>query len=147
MHQVVAPPAGRRLQKSAHDHPHFWRNAMRIKAIGFVAIPVTDMDRARRFYEGVLGLKEIGRFMDGKWIEYGIGNDTLCIASINETWTPSDQGTGAALELEDFDEAIAELKKANVKFALEPFDSPVCHMAIVQDPDGNKLMIHKLKES
>ena len=79
---------------------------MKIKEIGFVAIPVTDMDRARKFYEGVLGLKEIGRFMDGKWIEYGIGKDTLCIASISDTWTPSDQGTGAALEMEDFEEAI-----------------------------------------
>jgi catechol 2,3-dioxygenase-like lactoylglutathione lyase family enzyme len=67
---------------------------MKIKKIGFVAIPVTDMKRAREFYEGVLGLKESTRFMDGKWIEYDIGDDTLCIASISNTWTPSDQGTG-----------------------------------------------------
>ncbi len=111
---------------------------MKVKEIGFVAIPVTDMDRARAFYEGVLGLKETQRFMDGKWIEYGIGKDTLAIASINDTWTPSDQGTGAALEMENFDEAIAELRKANVKFAWEPFESPVCHMAIVQDRMGTK---------
>ncbi|MEY2558642.1 MAG: hypothetical protein QOE34_2067 [Verrucomicrobiota bacterium] len=120
---------------------------MKVKEIGFVAIPVTDMERARKFYEGVLGLKESGRFMDGKWIEYGIGKDTLCVASISDTWTPSDQGTGAALEMENFEEAIAELKKANVTFAMDAFESPVCHMAIVQDPDGNKLMIHKLKAS
>jgi predicted enzyme related to lactoylglutathione lyase len=119
---------------------------MKIKEIGFVAIPVTNMERARKFYEGILGLKESGRFMDGKWIEYGVGKDTLAIASISDTWTPSDQGTGA-LEMEDFDEAIAELKKANVKFAWEAFESPVCHMAIVQDPDGNKIMIHKLKSA
>ena len=118
---------------------------MKIKEIGFVAIPVTDMERARRFYEGVLGLKESGRFMDGKWIEYGVGKDTLVVASISDTWTPSDQGTGAALEMEDFDEAIKQLRAANVKFAADAFETPVCHMAIVQDPDGNKLMIHKLK--
>ena len=118
---------------------------MKIKEIGFVAIPVTDMDRARKFYEGVLGLKESCRFMDGKWIEYGIGKDTIAIANISDTWVPSDQGTGVALEMENFDEAIAELKKANVKFAWDAFESPVCHMAIVQDPDGNKIMIHKLK--
>lgn len=118
---------------------------MKVKEIGFVAIPVTDMERARKFYEGVLGLKEICRFMEGKWIEYGIGKDTLAIASISDTWTPSDQGTGAALEMENFDEAIAELKKANVTFAMDAFESPCCHMAIVQDPDGNKLMIHQLK--
>ena len=120
---------------------------MRIKEIGFVGIPVTDMERARKFYEGVLGLKESGRFMDGKWIEYGVGKDTLAIASISDTWTPSDQGTGAALEMEDFDEAIKQLKEANVKFAAAAFETPVCHMAVIQDPDGNKLMIHKLKAS
>jgi predicted enzyme related to lactoylglutathione lyase len=120
---------------------------MKIKEIGFVAIPVTDIGRARKFYEGVLGLQKSGEFMEGKWIEYGVGNDTLAIASMNETWTPSDQGTGAALEMEDFETAIAELKSAGVKFASEPFETPVCHMAIVQDPEGNKLMIHKLKSA
>jgi predicted enzyme related to lactoylglutathione lyase len=118
---------------------------MKIKAIGFVAIPVTDVSRARRFYEDVLGLEKSGEFMNGQWIEYGIGKDTLAIANVGEHWTPSEQGTGAALEMEDFDGAIAELKKANVRFAAEVFETPVCHMAVIQDPDGNKLMIHKLK--
>ena len=30
---------------------------MKVKEIGFVAVPVTDLERARDFYEGVLGLK------------------------------------------------------------------------------------------
>jgi predicted enzyme related to lactoylglutathione lyase len=83
--------------------------------------------------------------MGGKWIEYAIGDDTLAIANVSDTWTPSDQGTGAALEVEDFDEAIKRLKDRHVRFAAEPFETPCCHMAVVQDPDGNKLMIHKLK--
>jgi predicted enzyme related to lactoylglutathione lyase len=120
---------------------------MKVKEIGFVAIPVTDVKRSRAFYEGLLGLQKSGEFMDGLWIEYGAGKDTLAIANVGETWTPSDQGTGAALEMEDFDAAIAELKKANVTFAAEAFETPVCHMAVIQDPDGNKLMIHKLKAS
>jgi len=120
---------------------------MKIKEIGFVAIPVTDIARARKFYECVLGLQKTEEFMDGQWIEYGIGKDTLAIANVSPDWTPSDQGTGAAFELEDFDGAITELKKANVRFAAEAFETPVCHMAVVQDPDGNKIMIHKLKSA
>ena len=118
---------------------------MKIKEIGFVAIPVTDMKRARSFYEEVLSLKMSDEMMDGKWIEYAIGYDTLAIANVRDTWTPSDQGTGAALEVEDFDEAIKRLQDRHVRFAAEPFETPCCHMAVVQDPDGNKLMIHKLK--
>jgi predicted enzyme related to lactoylglutathione lyase len=118
---------------------------MRIKKIGFVAIPVTDIPRARKFYEDVLGLKVSDEMMSGKWIEYAVGNDTLSIANVSDAWKPSDQGTGAALEVEDFDAAIRELKDQDVPFAAEPFETPCCHMAVVQDPDGNKLIIHKLK--
>jgi len=118
---------------------------MKIKAIGFVAIPVTNIDRARSFYEEVLGLRTSDEMMGGKWIEYAVGEDTLAIANVSDTWTPSDQGTGAAFEVEDFDEAIDRLRGRHVRFAAEPFETPCCHMAVVQDPDGNKLIIHKLK--
>ncbi len=118
---------------------------MKIKAIGFVAIPVTDIERARSFYEGVLGLRTSDEMMGGKWIEYAVGDDTLAVANVSDTWTPSDQGTGAAFEVEDFDEAIDRLRDRHVRFAAEPFETPCCHMAVVQDPDGNKLIIHKLK--
>ena len=118
---------------------------MKIKEIGFVAIPITDIPRARKFYEDVLGLQVSDEMMGGKWIEYAVGEDTLAIANVGDTWTPSDQGTGAAFEVEDFDEAIDRLRDRQVRFAAEPFETPCCHMAVVQDPDGNKLIIHKLK--
>jgi predicted enzyme related to lactoylglutathione lyase len=118
---------------------------MKIEKIGFVAIPVTDIPRARKFYEEVIGLTVSDEMMGGKWIEYGIGEDTLAIANVSDMWRPSDQGTGAAFEVEDFDEAIQRLKDRHVRFAAEPFETPCCHMAVVQDPDGNKLIIHKLK--
>jgi predicted enzyme related to lactoylglutathione lyase len=118
---------------------------MKIKEIGFVAIPVTDIPRARKFYEDLLGLKIAEEMMSGKWIEYAVGEDTLAIANVGDSWTPSDQGTGAALEVENFDDAIKRLKNRHVSFAAEPFETPCCHMAVIQDPDGNKLIIHKLK--
>jgi predicted enzyme related to lactoylglutathione lyase len=118
---------------------------MKIKAIGFVAIPVTDVKRARSFYENVLGLEVSDEMMSGKWVEYAVGDNTLAIANVSDEWTPSDQGTGAAFEVEDFDEAIRRLRDQQVPFAAEPFETPCCQMAVVQDPDGNKLIIHKLK--
>jgi predicted enzyme related to lactoylglutathione lyase len=118
---------------------------MRINTIAFVGIPVTDMNRAREFYEGVLGLAVSGEMMAGKWIEYTVGDNTLAIANVGQQWKPSDQGTGAALEVENFEEAINKLRRQGVRFAAEPFETPCCHMAVVQDPDGNKLIIHKLK--
>src|SRR5438309_252329 len=118
---------------------------MKAKRIAFAGIPVTDMKRARAFYEGVLGLEVSGEFGDGVWIEYELGPDTLALANVGEQWTPSDQGTSVAIEVDDFDAAINKLKVAVIRFAAEPMETPVCHMAVVQDPDGNKLIIHKLK--
>jgi predicted enzyme related to lactoylglutathione lyase len=118
---------------------------MKVTALAFVGIPVTDIIRARAFYEGVLGLKVSEEMMSGKWVEYSIGNNTLAIASVGPQWLPSDQGTGAALEVENFDEAMKSLKDKNVPFTTEPFESPCCWMAIINDPDGNNIVIHKLK--
>jgi predicted enzyme related to lactoylglutathione lyase len=118
---------------------------MKINGLAFVGIPITDMERARAFYEGVLGLKVSEEMMGGKWLEYSLGNNTLAIASVGPQWLPSDQGTGAALEVEDFDGAIKHLKDRNVPFTTEPFESPCCRMAIIGDPDGNNIVIHKLK--
>ena len=118
---------------------------MKITGLAFVGTPVTDMKRAREFYEGVLGLNVSEEMMGGKWVEYQLANNTLAIASVGEQWRPSDQGTGAALEVDNFEETIQQLKDRHVPFAVEPYESPCCHMAIIQDPDGNNIVIHKLK--
>ena len=118
---------------------------IKVQHLAFVGIPVTDMERARGFYEGVLGLGVAEEMMGGKWIEYDLGNNTLAIASVGPQWTPSDQGTGAALEVDDFEGAVKSLKDQNIPFPVEPFESPCCRMAIIQDPDGNNIVIHKLK--
>jgi predicted enzyme related to lactoylglutathione lyase len=118
---------------------------MKINGLAFVGIPVTDMQRARAFYENVLRLAVSEEMMGGKWVEYSLGNNTLAIASVGPQWLPSDQGTGAALEVEDFAETINYLKDLKVPFTTEPFESPCCRMAVIADPDGNNIVIHKLK--
>jgi len=119
---------------------------IRIKEIAFTGYPVTDMPRARAFYEELLNLKTSIVFEhDGKhWIEYDIGPGTLAISNMSASqWKPSADGPAVALEVEEFDPAISALKLAGVKFAIEPMDTGVCRMAIIADPDGNSLVIHK----
>ena len=118
---------------------------MKVNKIAFVAIPVSDIRRARGFYEGVLDLQPSEEMIGGEWVEYDAGGDTVAITTANEYFKPSDQGISVALEVEDFDAAITKMKGAVTRFALEPFESPVCHVAVVHDPDDNKIMIHKLK--
>ena len=116
---------------------------MKINNIAFVGIPVTEMAKARAFYENVLGLKPDPEMTGEKWTEYPIGTGVVAIANVGGDWRPSDQGTAAALEVESLEGAIARLNEHNIRY--DQVESPVCRMAIIQDPDGNKLIIHKLK--
>ena len=78
------------------------------------------------------------------WIEYTLGEATFSIG-MAPGWTPSSEGGNVALEVDDFDKSIADLKAKNVPFSMEPLETPVCHMAIISDPDGSRLLIHKRK--
>ena len=117
-----------------------------ISAIAFTGYPVTDIPRARAFYEQVLGLKSSTVFEhEGRhWIEYDIGPGTLAISNMSpDKWKPSADGPCIALDVADFPASVSALRAAGVKFFIEPMDSGVCHMAIVADPDGNALVIHQ----
>ncbi len=115
------------------------------KEIAFVAYPVTDMERARKFYEGVLGLKPNGEYEgNSHWVEYDIGGGTLGIGS-SPQWLPSKDGASAALEVVDFDAAVESLRKNDIPFVMGPLDFPSCRMVTIRDPDENKITLHKRK--
>jgi predicted enzyme related to lactoylglutathione lyase len=120
---------------------------MKITEIAFSAYPVTDVARARKFYEGVLGLtvtqdQDMGD--KGHWIEYDIGSGTLSIGKY-EGWKPTGDGCTVGLEVENFDEAAAAIQASSTPIKMGPFETPVCFMLMVSDPDGNTVIIHKRK--
>jgi predicted enzyme related to lactoylglutathione lyase len=122
---------------------------MKITGIAFFAYAVSDMKKSRAFYEGVLGLKLNSDF-DGSgypnWVEYDIGSGTLGVGCAPGMWEPSPKGASAALEVEDFDEALAAIKTRNISVAMGPHDFPSCRMVVITDPDGNRLTLHKRKK-
>ena len=105
------------------------------------------MARARAFYEGVLRLKPSSTFEhEGRhWIEYDIGSATLALSNMSPEWKPATAGPAVALEVADFDAAVATLRAEAARFVVEPAESPVCHLAVVCDPDGNSVAIHRRK--
>lgn len=123
---------------------------MVIKEFAFIGYPFTDVDRARGFYEGILGLKaDMAEQFDGEngqkqwWIEYDINGVTLALSN---TWPPSGEGgPSAALEVDDLDEWRKMLQEKNVPFVFDTMDTPVCRFICIQDPDKNCLVIHQRK--
>src|SRR5580700_11498709 len=100
-----------------------------ITEIAFTGTPVTDIKRAREFYEGVLGLKPTMETAGGMWVEYDVGSSTFAIGCYGDVWKPAKDGTCIAFETDDFDAAISQLKTRGVKFAVEVTPTPVCKFA------------------
>ncbi len=118
---------------------------IRVLAFAFTGYPVTDMARARTFYEGVLGLQTGMVWEDGEraWVEYELGGHTLAINTSSPQWKPSRDGPALALEVEDFDATIAVLRQRGTRFTVEPLKVPTCRLAVILDPDGNSIAIHQ----
>jgi len=115
-----------------------------IQSVAFFAYPVTEISRARSFYEGVLGLKLDHNYNDA-WLEYDIAGQTFAITTMAEGEKPGARGGFIALEVDDFDAWIAKIKAADISFLVEPFETPVCRMAVIADPDGNGITLHRRK--
>jgi predicted enzyme related to lactoylglutathione lyase len=122
---------------------------LKINEIAFFAYAVSDMKKARAFYEGSLGLKPNSEY-DGSgnpnWVEYNIGATTLGIGCAPGMWDPSPKGASAALEVENFDEALTTVKAKNVPVVMGPHDCPACRMVVIADPDGNRIVLHQRKK-
>src|SRR6185436_16034278 len=105
---------------------------LKVTEIAFCCYSVTDMKRARDFYEGVLGLKPttINSSEHGQWTEYSFGPYALAIGAA-PGFKPSPDGCCAGLEVEDFEGAVSHLRAHNVKFRMDPMPTPICRMAIV----------------
>ena len=113
-------------------------------------LPVMDMDRARAFYEGCLGLKPGGFRPDGKFV-YDERERKL-------TLLPKPEGTKAdhtaiSFQVADIAATIEALKRAKVVF--EDYDFPglktVNHVCVLgaekaawfKDTEGNYLCLHE----
>src|SRR6266700_1256059 len=76
--------------------------------VAFVAIAVSDKERARKFYQETLELKPSHTAMEGAWVEYDLGPTTIGVGC-HPAWKPSRDGTTIAFEVEDIDASIAKL--------------------------------------
>ena len=117
-----------------------------LNKVAFTMYPVTDMARARAFYEETLGLGPSRSGATSPWVEFDLpGGGCLAITTVTQQEPSANAGGTIAFEVDDLPALIADLKAKGVAFAAEGIESPVCRMAICKDPDGNAIILHKLK--
>jgi len=115
-----------------------------VTGVDFVSVPTTDLERAVAFYGTTLGLRRSAYKPERNFAEFETGTVTLSVLD------PQRMGVGEfkpnanaiALHVEDVAAARATLEERGVTFMGDIFDTGVCHMAFLADPDGNALMLH-----
>ena len=110
-------------------------------------IPVSDLDRARAFYEDVLGLQALDVPSRGG-VFYGTGEGTRFFV-FTSTGRASGGHTQLGFVVRDMPAVVAELRRRGATFetyAMPQFDAdagfatfPASRSAWLKDPDGNLL--------
>jgi CreA protein len=108
------------------DHVYYW---------------VSDMDRAVKFYEEVVGLRLVRR-ADSNWAEFDAGPIRLALHGAIEGRPLQPGGATAVFRVDDLDEARSALETRGAEFEehvgeVEGF----ARFASFRDPDGNALQI------
>ena len=122
----------------------------RLQHVGLI---VSDLERSRRFYGDALGLEEVPRppnfTFAGAWFRFG-GTEIHLLAEADTTGRAgaSDPGPSAAyglvahvaLEVEDFEAALARLRESDVPLIGGPMPrGDGVTQVFFRDPDGHVL--------
>ena len=117
-----------------------------IKALKFASVPVTDQDRALRFFTEQLGFRVLTDQPwndDVRWIELGLPRAQTAIV----LFTPPGQEdrigtfTGLSFLADDVEATAKELKARGVEFVQDPKKADWGTAAIFRDPDGNQFVL------
>lgn len=114
-----------------------------ITKIEFTGTPVSDIKRARAFYENTLGLNPTREALGGKLVEYHLGTGIFTIACLGAEWKPSADGTFVAFEVDNLEAEVERLRHKGVTLITDIIEIPTSRFVLILDPDGNKIMMHK----
>lgn len=118
---------------------------MQPKAMDFIAYTVSDLDRAIVFYRDHLGLPLAGHWPEVPWAEFDVRTVTLALSVYGEKPDPAQNKGGGviALAVDDVEATLEELRAKGVTVLQQTQDTGVCHMALIADPDGNRVWLHR----
>ncbi|HEY3868162.1 MAG TPA: VOC family protein [Actinocrinis sp.] len=107
-----------------------------------------DVDRTIDFYTGALGMEKRSDAAVGpiRWVELAPPGAETVIAVASEgypVFTPAKVGgfSGLTLAAKDAEATYARFKAAGVRFVKEPEQTAWGTQAIIEDPDGNQIVV------
>jgi methylmalonyl-CoA/ethylmalonyl-CoA epimerase len=114
---------------------------LNLSHIGQIALPVSDVDRAAKFYETTVGLRKLYRF--GDLIFFDCAGVRLLLEKTHDGSEPP-HGSVIYFRCADLALSVDELKRRGASFTHEPhliarMDDHDLWMAFFTDPDGHTL--------
>ena len=116
---------------------------MKVRAIDFVVINVGDLERSKAFYRDTLGMDFPIWEDTANWQEFQ--SEPVAMALRVDRQNPG-ANAAIALAVEDVAAAVEELKAKGVRVLGETREFETCTSAMIQDPDGNLLLLHRRKD-
>jgi catechol 2,3-dioxygenase-like lactoylglutathione lyase family enzyme len=120
---------------------------MSVQHVAVVSVPVSDQDRAKKFYAETLGfqLRRDDSSVPGiRWIQVAPpgGGTALTLVTWFETM-PAGSLRGLVLASNDLDGDYQRLCDLGVEFEQPPVQQPWAKEAVLRDPDGNQLVLQQ----
>jgi len=115
---------------------------MAVSALAFTMYPVADLAASTAFYRDRLGLVP-GALATEHWVEFEVAGATFGLGSFEQVGTPG-TAQSLALEVTDLEGFRASLAQHGIASA-EPFETPICRISQISDPDGNQIWLHEAK--
>ncbi len=108
---------------------------------------VKDAARAVAFYRDVLGLEPVKLYTENRGAEYELPDGTTFgLWGAGGTVMPFQPSNGILFAVDDMAAAVAAIKARGVP-VLKEWETPVCFMAMINDTEGNSVVLHKRKAS
>ncbi len=118
-----------------------------VKHIAFTLYPVTNMSRARQFYEETLGLRLTARRARSSGFEYDLDGGTFALTTSTKEARPAPmQAEPSPSKYRTSTRWFAQLRAKGVQVKLEPLSTPVCRLAVILDSEGNALTLHQVTQ-
>jgi len=118
--------------------------SFRVTGMDFSGYMTKDAARAIAFYRDVLGLEPVLLYPDDRGAEYELADGTTFgLFGGGGNVMPFQPGNGILFAVDNLERAVEQLKRRGI--AVMERETPVCNMAMISDPDGNSVFLHKRK--
>jgi len=134
------------VKKTGKVKPGQSRAPIPVRAVDFIVYCTKNPKRTRTFYQKLFGFQR-GEEWNDSWSEFNTSPIRICLNGLGHKPKWDWQWPAAvALAVDDIQAAARRCRRRRVKILVPPVETRVCWFAIIADPDGNRICLHRRKD-